>query len=113
MDMYVHHWAAEIDSALGFTHNKTFTRQELVDLVNGLGLCDLAFYDIPNTDLDPLDGTAIQESEAGLDRYIREAKGLSDHRMLKKRGKELRRRLHQVGIQWEPELIAVGVKPRS
>jgi SAM-dependent methyltransferase len=109
MDMYIHHWVAEIDSALGFTHNRTFTRQELVGFINGLGLCDLVFYDISNTDLDPLDGTAIQESEAAIDRNIRYAKGLSGYKTLKTRGEELRRRLHQVGIQWEPELIAVGV----
>jgi hypothetical protein len=113
MDMYIHHWAAEIDSALGFTHNRTFTRQELVGFVKGLGLCNLEFYDISNTDLDAWDETAIQETEAAIDRNIRYAKGLSGYKTLKTRGEELRRRLHQVGIQWEPELIAVGVKPCS
>jgi len=110
MDMEIHHWVAEIDSAHGYTHNPTYTRQEIVDLVNGLGLCQVAFYDIPNTDLDPTDETAIQESEASIDRYIRFARGLSGYRRLKERGEVLRRRLHEVGIVWEPELIAVGVK---
>jgi SAM-dependent methyltransferase len=109
-DMYIHHWVAEIDSALGFTHNRTFSRQELVGFVKGLSLCNVVFYDISNTDLDPVDETAIQESEAAIDRYIRYAKGLSDYETLKERGEELRRWLHKVGIQWEPELIAVGVK---
>jgi len=109
-DMYVHHWAAEIDSALGFTHNKTFARQELVDLIEGLGLHNVAFYDVPNTDLDPMDEAAVRDTEEAIDRYIRYAAGLSGFRALKRRGERLRRRLHRVGIQWEPELFAVAVK---
>jgi ubiquinone/menaquinone biosynthesis C-methylase UbiE len=109
-DMYVHHWAAEIDSALGFTHNKTFARQELVDLIERLGLHNVAFYDVLNTDLDPMDETAIRDTEESIDRYIRYAAGLPGSRALKRRGEELRRRLCRVGIQWEPELIAVAVK---
>lgn len=110
-DMYLHHWVAEVDSALGFTHHRTFTRQELVALVRGLGLCNAAFHDISNTDLDPLDETAIKETEDTIDRYIRYTRGLPDHRTLQQRGEEIRQRLHEVGIQWEPELIVVGQKP--
>ena len=54
-DVYLHHWVAEIDSALGHTHNKTFTRQELVDLIEALGLSSARFYYVSNTDSDPMD----------------------------------------------------------
>lgn len=109
-DMYLHHWVAEVDSALGYTHNRTFTRRDLVDLVEGLGLCDSVFYDVSNTDLNPMDEAAIKESEEIIDRYIWHAEALVGYRALRQRGEELRRRLHEVGIQWEPELIAVGKK---
>jgi ubiquinone/menaquinone biosynthesis C-methylase UbiE len=109
-DMYIHHWVAEVDSALGFTHNRTFARQELVDLVEGLRLWKVVFHDVSNTDLDPMDKAAITESEDTIDRYIRHAKGLSACNRLKCRGEELRRRLHEVGVQWEPELIIIGEK---
>jgi len=46
-DMYIHHWVAEIDSAFGDIHNKTFSRQGLVDLINGVGLRNVKFYDTP------------------------------------------------------------------
>jgi SAM-dependent methyltransferase len=110
-DVYLHHWIAEIDSALGDTHNSTFTRQELVDLVAGFGLVHLELYDISNTDSNPKDETAIQESVAIIDRYMQHARGLSTHEALTRQGQELRRRLHKVGIQWEPELIIIGQKP--
>jgi SAM-dependent methyltransferase len=110
-DMVLHHWVAEMDSALGEPHNRTFTRQELVDLVEGFGLVHVGFYDISNTDSNPVDETAIQESEAIIDRYMQHARGLSTHEALTRQGEAHRRRLHKVGIQWEPELIIIGQKP--
>ena len=109
-EMYIHHWVAELDSALGYTHKRTFTRQELIDFVEGLGLCNVAFYDVSNTDLDPMDEAAIKESEEVIDRYIRHAEGLPGCKTLKQRGEEIRRWLRKVGVQWEPELIIVGEK---
>jgi SAM-dependent methyltransferase len=109
-DMYIHHWVAEIDSALGYTHNRTYTRQQLVDFVAGLGLCNVVFYDISNTDLDPMDEAAIKENEEIIDRYIQHAAGLPHYKTLRQRGEELRQRHHEVGVQWEPELIIVGEK---
>lgn len=109
-DMQIHHWVAELDSALGFTHNRTFARQELIDLAEGLGLCNLEFYAVSNTDLDPMDEAAIKESEEVIERYIRYAEGLAGYRALKQRGEDIRRRLRKVGVQWEPELIIVGEK---
>jgi SAM-dependent methyltransferase len=112
-DMYLHHWVAEIDSAFGDNiHNKTFTRQELVDFVKGLDLCNVVFYDISNTNLDPMDEAAIRENEKIIDRYIQYAytAGKPGYKKLIQRGEELRQRHHEVGVQWEPELIIVGKK---
>ena len=109
-DMYIHHWVAEVDSTLGFTHNRTFTRQELIDFVGSMELCNVAFYDVSNTDENPMDEAAIKESEEVIERYIRYAEGISDSTEFRQRGEELRRRLHSVGVQWEPELIIIGEK---
>jgi ubiquinone/menaquinone biosynthesis C-methylase UbiE len=110
-DMAIHHWVAALDSAFGYTHNRTFTRQELVELAESLGLCELVFHDIVHTNMNPMDEAAIKESEEVIDRYILHAEGLPDHRRFVQQGEELRRRLHRVGVQWEPELIVVGEKP--
>ena len=109
-DMYLHHWVADVDSALGSTHNRTFARQELVDLAAGLGLSNLQLYDISNTDSDPENIANIKDSEGVVERYMRYAEGLSTHRALRRRGEDLKQRLRTVGIQWEPELIIVGEK---
>jgi ubiquinone/menaquinone biosynthesis C-methylase UbiE len=112
-DMILHHWAAEIDAALGFTHNRTFTRQALVELVQSLGLSNVAFYDILNTDMDPAQDAAIRETEEAVARYLVHARGLAGYGAFKRRGEALLRRLQEVGIQWEPELLVVGEKERQ
>jgi SAM-dependent methyltransferase len=40
-----HEWCARIDSLLGMTHNKAFTRQRLMDIANSLGLMELEVFD--------------------------------------------------------------------
>ena len=109
-DMYLHHWVAEVDSALGFTHNRTFARQELIDLAEGLELCEVELYDVSNLDSDAKNEANIRDSESVIERYMQYVEGLTDRRALRRRGVDLRRRLHRVGVQWEPELIIIGEK---
>jgi SAM-dependent methyltransferase len=106
----VHHWRAEIDTALGLTHNPTLTRQQIVDLVQGLGLRDVTFYDYAGLDEGPRHEATIKGVESYIDRAIQDAQGLPDYEALKQRGESLRQRLHDVGVQNAPVLIAVGEK---
>jgi SAM-dependent methyltransferase len=111
-DMILHHWVAEIDAALGFTHNQTLTRQALVELVQSLRLYNVVFYDILNTDMNPAEEAAIRETKETIAHYLVHARELPDYQAFKRRGEALLRRLHEVGIQWEPELLVVGEKER-
>jgi ubiquinone/menaquinone biosynthesis C-methylase UbiE len=70
-DMYIHHLGAEVHTFRGFTHNKTFTRQEIVDFVGNLGLSNIVSYDWTNTDSDPMDAEALREKEELIDRILR------------------------------------------
>jgi ubiquinone/menaquinone biosynthesis C-methylase UbiE len=109
-DVYIHHWAAEVDTALGFCHNRTFTRQEIADLVENLGLRNIAHYDSANTDSDPRDPEAIGEKLEIIDRCLRRARETSDYHLFEQRGQALRQRLRDVGIQSEPVLLVVAQK---
>jgi SAM-dependent methyltransferase len=40
-----HEWEARIDTLLGITHNKTFTKQRIMNIVNGLELRELEVFD--------------------------------------------------------------------
>lgn len=104
----IHGWAAEVDSALGTLHNRTLARQEIVDLVDALGLKHVLHCDHVDADSDPMDQALVSSVEGYIHRYLERAKGLSDQGALERRGEALRRRLRDVGIQREPVLIIVG-----
>jgi ubiquinone/menaquinone biosynthesis C-methylase UbiE len=108
--VYLHHWVAEVDSALGQVHNSTLARQEFVDYVESLGLCNVELGDFSDTDSDPMDEIRIEQLEGLIDRNIQRAEVVSNYKRLKRRGEELRRRLYEVGAQREPVLIVIGEK---
>lgn len=109
-DVYIHQWAAEVDTLLGFVHNRTFARQELMDFVEGLGFSNIVSYDWIDTDSDPMDAEALREKEEIIARYLQRAKETPNYQILRQRGEELLRRLHAVGVQSEPLLVIVGKK---
>jgi ubiquinone/menaquinone biosynthesis C-methylase UbiE len=88
----IHHWAAAVDSSLGYLHDRTFARDEMLDFIDELNLSNMIIRDFPNTDSDPMDEKAIKSIEGYLDRYIQRA-------------------LHEKGLQREPVLIVVAEKP--
>jgi SAM-dependent methyltransferase len=108
--IYIHHWLADIDSALGVSHNRTLTRQEVVDYVVALGLRGVTLRDISDTESDPKNEGKIAELEGVIDKNIQRARETSNSGDLTRRGDELRRRLREVGVQKEPGLLVVGKK---
>lgn len=109
-DVYIHHWAAEVHTSLGFVHYKTFTRRELVALIERVGLANLVCYDQLNTDSDPMDAEAIGEKQEIIDRVCQRASQVPDYQAFQQRAEELRQRLCDVGVQSEPVLMIVGEK---
>lgn len=108
--VYLHHWVAAVDSALGRFHNRTLTRQEIVDHVEALGLDHVRFYDSEVSDWDPIDEAEIERLDDLIDRTLQRAEAVSGYEKFKQRGEELRRRLHAVGAQREPGIVLVGKK---
>ena len=108
--VYLHQWVAEVDAALGILHNKTLARQEFVNYVTALGLTQLGYYDYSDKDSDPKDEARIEQLESLIARTIQRAENAKNFLPLKRRGEELRQRLHAVGAQREPILMVVGKK---
>jgi len=106
--VHLHHWWAAVDSALGITHYETYTRQELVDLLTGLGLRNLALHDYADLDSDPRDAQVLKQLDQVIDVYVQRAEGTPTYAALKQRGEELRQRVHDVGFHSATHLIAIG-----
>ncbi len=108
--VYIHHWAAAVDTALGIPHNKTLTRQEFVDYMAELALSDVVYHDFSDTESDPMDEEMIASHEEVIEKYIQRIAGTADYATLKQQGEALRQRLRAVGVQSEPILVIVGRK---
>lgn len=107
----MHHWAADVDTARGIYHNKTFMRQELGDFIERLALQNLVIHDFARLDSDPADKEAIKHCQDTIERVLQRAIGLPKYASFKVRGEELRECLLAEGVQWEPLLFVTGQKP--
>lgn len=108
--VYLHHWVAAVDSALGRLHNSTLTRQDFLDYAEGLKLRNIECHDFSDTDSDPLDKARIEHLDDLIERINPRTTGAHNAKELKARGAVLRHRLHTVGAQKEPILLIVGKK---
>jgi 2-polyprenyl-3-methyl-5-hydroxy-6-metoxy-1,4-benzoquinol methylase len=106
----LHHWIADVASALGMVHNRTMSRQDLVNHAQSLGLCDVVCYDTVFPEEDPMEETVIQELEGAVDQTLQQVGEAPSQERLKRRGESLRERLGRVGAQWEPVVVIVGRK---
>ena len=111
--VYLHHWWAAVDTSQGITHGETYTRQQIVDVVNGLGLRGVTYHDLCDLSGDPKQPEAVKELNNAIDRYIERSRGASNEAELKQRGEELRQRVQDVGFHSATTLLAIGESPSS
>jgi ubiquinone/menaquinone biosynthesis C-methylase UbiE len=104
----LHHWWAAVDRKNGIIHNDTYHRQELVDLIAGLGFEVIRIEDISDNVDDPKDPEIKVELEPVIERYIQRADGDTE---LQAKGKELRQRLDDIGFHSAASLIMLCIKP--
>ncbi len=106
----LHAWWAKINQRQGETHNETFTRQELVAVVDKLGLGDTDMFDFADTASDPKDPELI---ESVIDRNLKLVEGINSHpdyAKLKAEGERLNQRLQNVGFHSATQLMMLGRK---
>jgi SAM-dependent methyltransferase len=106
--VYLHHWWAAIDTANGIVHHETYRRDQLLELVSGLELEDLASFDLSNTAEDPKNPALLEEIIQVIDQFIQRASGHPD---LQRRGAELRQRVSEIGFHSATTLILLATKP--
>lgn len=106
----LHHWAAAINRTQGIFHRETYSRAELVRLLNALRLDAVLTFDQADMSSDPKDPDTVAAHETIIARYLARAGGRGD---LERRGKAIRRRLKAVGIYGATELVYFGTKSPS
>jgi hypothetical protein len=97
-------------------HRETFTRAQIVGIVQGVGLRELRLADVafPRQEEEALSPSWIKMQEQDLDRYIERflngPKTVPGSDALRERAEELRLRLRAVGWDSATLLVAVGIK---
>lgn len=103
----LHHWCAEVDRLDGTVHRPTYTRRQIVAMLERLNLDDLRTDDIADTASDPKDAATTRAVDGAIERYLHKADG---HPQLVRRGKEIRHQLQSIGIHGATTFLAVGRK---
>lgn len=107
----MHQWAGEIDTAVGTVHNRTFGRDEILNHVAQLGLSNVEHREYLDRDSDPMDPERSDKIEEVIGMMSERAAAAPDSGSFQERGRELARRLREVGFQGEPVLFVTGEKP--
>jgi SAM-dependent methyltransferase len=107
----MHHWWAAVDTAMGVTHNETYTRQEILDIVGRLGLTEMTFNDSSDLNDNPKNPDTIKYLADTVDQSLKRIEGLPGETALRERGWDLRLRLDTIGFHSATSLLVSGVKP--
>lgn len=103
----LHHWWGAVDRAQGISHNETFRREEIVEIVAGLGLVERRMRDLSELGENPHDPEILETLNPVIERYIQRAER---HPGLQSRGEALRQRLAEVGFDGATSLLVIGRK---
>jgi hypothetical protein len=76
-------------------------------MTSSLGLGSETLYDLCDLESDPKDPEILRELDPVFERYIQRADGYPD---LQARGRELRRRVEEIGFHSATTLLLVGQK---
>jgi SAM-dependent methyltransferase len=106
--IYLHHWVAAVDTAQGHVHKRTLARQEIINYVESLRLSNVEYYDVVDSDSNPMERSKLNQLGSLIDGVIHRIEEANANNELKKRGQELRYRLYEVGAQKEPILVVLG-----
>lgn len=106
----MHHWVADVSTALGMFHSQTLARGRVVDIARSVGLCNVVCYDSAVPDSNPMDETTLRDLVGVIDRTLQQVNEVENPERLWRRGEELRERLYKTGAQPEPVVVIVGTK---
>ena len=100
----LHHWWAEIDRLVGVVHNETFTRNQLIKMIEKINLADIiSFEEIPEEDPDEYEEEMkiIMKTFA---EYPERIKNHPEYSRLKAKGQKIKEQIDKEGLSWATHL---------
>lgn len=103
----LHHWFGRVDAANNVYHRETYTRGQIIAMVQTLGLREMNEYSLFDLSEDPFSPEISDELLPIIDRYIERAEGHPD---LQDYGNQMRRRLKEIGYHNANTLLLIARK---
>ena len=123
-DTLQHHWSARVDTAFGTYHHETYSKEEIMSVVEDLNIRDTAFFETTHsikcltcedrfTCEDPLDleflSNAVNEIEENLER-LKDLPDKKTRAALSEQGLDLEERIRKSGVSPASTLFVIGRK---
>lgn len=109
--VYFHHFNAEIQTLLGGYHNKTFKKQEILDIGKSLELENLIHFECVYEEDNPISDEELKGMLNAVDNYAYKTKDFPQYESYRQQGQIIKERLLNVGISSATELVIIGNKP--
>ncbi len=108
-EIMVHHFAADIDTALKRTyHNHTYTRQEIIDLIQPERWQQADLHDVADLTYDPKGEETLASVQEAIEMVTARAKPLPDFETYRQRGEAMRQRLLETGAHVSNRLVMLA-----
>lgn len=114
--VHIHHINGEIDTLLGVYHDKTFKRQEIIDIMDriGLNIVDVFDYNTPEEQADEEfeegEKAFLDNAVQSLERRVEQVKDSSKYNDLKMQAERLKSIIYDTGFMGATELLIVAQK---
>lgn len=105
-----HHLRSEIDQLIGVSHNRTYFRSDLIDLIYAVGLEDLVVTDYKPEEPSPKDPVNVDAYIARMKGWMDEIAAHPERENYNKRMIVLQEHFREHGISRPTQIIALGKK---
>jgi len=110
-----HTFRADIDVLKGVTHRRSYLRDELYQMYQGLGLSAVEVFDVGPEDveppIDPMDKDNVDHLVQMVDQMLEHPADYNHDQMFKVRGEELKEYFRAHGFLPATSLVVIGRKP--
>lgn len=107
-----HHLRSEIDQLLGISHQNTYMRSDLLDLIGSVGLDELSLNDYTPPGPDPKDPANIDDYISKMKGWLEHLEGHPERENYGNRMTVLQEHLRENGISRPTQIVALGKKEK-
>lgn len=104
----LHHLRSKIDRMIGETHNKTFTKTEVEEMVKAAGINIMLRFEDPKSETLEMGTSEIEAKIEKLVQHIEKIAGTPEYHSMKPKIEEFRKAALQHGFQQATRIVLVG-----